>query len=285
MPAELQFIVNEDEQTLSLRRVYSRTQLRPFALPPLVAGVTYACELYLVDRTGAYKVHSGAAGYEPRCRIGLPGDDALVAIEPASFAQIANGWSFDLALTTTELAAFLADSVRPAEFELNYTTPAALLKCAYRTACTLVPALFDPAGDIPTPVSAYLTAAQVWRGHVRHFPLVTTLLGGSSTALNGQETLNSKVSAGDWVLVYLPATKDLLLYQAVAGDAGADSAYAIRAADQPTALYYALREHLGRDGRPAVYNSTQAAYHQLVALGAAGLETLALGPAFTIPTS
>lgn len=285
MSADLQFILNEDEQTLSLRRIYSRTQIRPFALPSLVAGVTYACELYLVDRTGAYKAYSGAAGYEPRCRIGLPGEDALVAVDPAGFAQITNGWSFDLPLTTAELATFLADAVRAAEFELNYATPAALLKCAYRTACTLLPALFDPAGDLPTPVSAYLTAAQVWRGHVRHFPLVTTLLGGTSTALNGQETLSSKVSAGDWILVYLPATKDLLLYQAVAGDAVADTAYAVRAADQPTALYFALRQHLGRDGRPVVYNSTQAAYHPFAAAGTAGLETLGLGTAFTIPTS
>lgn len=285
MSADLQFILNEDEQTLSLRRIYSRTQIRPFALPSLVAGVTYSCELYLVDRTGAYKAYSGATGYEPRCRIGLPGEDALVAVDPAGFAQITNGWSFDLALTTAELATFLADAVRAAEFELNYTTTADLLKCAYRTACTLLPALFDPAADLPTPIASYLTSLQVWRGHVRHFPLVTTLLGGTSTALNGQATINSAVVAGDWILVYLPATKDLLLYQAVAGDAGADTAFAVRAADQPTALYFALRQHLGRDGRPVVYNSTQAAYHPLAAAGTAGLETLGLGTAFTIPTS
>jgi hypothetical protein len=286
MPADLQLIINVSEPVPAARRVVSVTNRTMLSLAPLIAGNTLSCEVYLIDSTGAYLAVSGSGSVSPRVLISRPGEATpFVTVLPAAFTPVANGWTFPLALNTTELLAALPGSTPYGafEFEFGYTDGSGLWRSLYRNAVAILNRLYVPAGPTPASGDTFLTNLQVFRGHVRHFPAVTKLTGGTSDALDGQATLGDLVKAGDHVLVWLPGTKDLLMYQAVAGNAGSDTPFAVRADDQPTALYYALRQHLGRDGRPVVWNSTHSAYHALAATGAAGLETLGLGAAFTIP--
>lgn len=155
---DLALILNLDEQTLSLRRVYARDQLRPLGLPCFVQGATLRCALYLVDSAGAYLPRSGDAAYLPRATLGHPGLAApLLTIASDDFTIIPEtgtpklGWSFELPLTTAELAAYLRDSrSRNTLLELTLADGAAEVETLYRADVTLLPALFDPEFTPPT---------------------------------------------------------------------------------------------------------------------------------------
>ncbi len=291
MPADLPLILNLDNQTPAARRVMSATVRALLALPPLIAGMTYAAEVKGIDNTGAYRDDSGASGYLPRLQITYvdANDEVVVLAEtvPAGFAQIANGWSFDLSLATAELLAALPDGSAPllVNFELIVTGPDGFPKTWYRAPASIQSRLYDPANPSPTPGETYPTFAQMLRGNVRNIPAIVGLLGGGASKLDGLATINGAAAAGDKVLVYLPTTKDLLLFEGVAAAPPAESAYAVIADDQPAAFYWQLIAHLGRDGRPVAYNSDQAAYHAITVTGAAGLEQLGVGAAFNIPTA
>ena len=282
MSTDLQLILNAEEPLLSQRRVRSLSSRYTIDLSPMVVGETYATTIYLIGPRDNYRAESGASGYEPRILIGREGEP-FVQIEPEDFAQIANGWSVAIPLRTTKLREAASKESIELSFEFHLTAPDGSERVWFRGAVRVLPALYDPSEDLPEPITDYPTFAQMLRGNVRNVPAVTKLTGGGASALDGLATLDGAAAAGDKVLVYLPATKDLLLYEGVAALAASETAYAIKPDDQPSAFHWKLVAHLGRDGRPAIYNSDQAAYHQLVALGAAGLETLALTSAFTIP--
>lgn len=283
MAYDLQLILNVDEPLPAARRIFSLTDRRAIDIPPLIAGETYSVSIYLVDRLGAYRAESGASGHSPRLILGLP-DDPLVQVEPEDFAQIANGWSASLPLTSEELLEFIDGLItKPAEFEFNLTYPSGVIRSWFRGVAYVIPRLYEPGAPTPTPGVTYPTFAEMLRGTVRNLPAVTRLTGGGATALDGVATVSGGAAAGDKVLVYLPGTKDLLLYEGVAAAPPAESAWAIIADDQPAAFYWRLIAHLGRDGKPVVYNNDQGAYHKLVITGAAGLEQLGVAAAFSIP--
>lgn len=278
---DLTLILNLDQFAPQDRRVQSLTNRAIIGLPDGVLGETYQGAVYLIDNAGAYQSFSGQSGYSPRIGIGLPGSNPLVEILPASFTQIANGWSFDLGLTTSELiAAVTGQGRRQYVFEFELLLPGGQRRKYYQRPYGVLPRVVNQ-GTGPTPTSSYFTSAETLALFLGN-QACTALTGGAATALDGL-AVTGVLTAGAMKLVYLASTKELLLYRLLAsGDA--ESAPWIVAPDDGSSLRWNLVGPLFRDGLPLLYNADQTKFHQLFVRGTSGLEQVVVGPGVVIGT-
>jgi hypothetical protein len=156
---DLTIFLNTDETDPRLARVESLTSLARKPLPVLVHGSTLNLTIYLITSAGAYHPSSGASGLSPRLALGSRGSTALAYT--TTFAQIANGWTCTLALTTHELAVFLANTAGPLALEFS-TTATGSVKTAWSSLTTaLIGAVSDPAAGSAIVPPTYYTAAEV----------------------------------------------------------------------------------------------------------------------------
>lgn len=288
MSADLLFVLNLDQEVLSLRRVRSTTDFHRAACPAVVLGNTLVCQLYLIGGDGSYRPESGAGDHEPEMQIFDPADpeNVLIELSPEDFTVIDDGWQFTLPLTTEELADYIGNKVaKDAGLEIGFTKPDGKFKSLYRDSIPLLAEVFDAEPGSPDNPTQYLTALQSWRQHVRNMPSVLALTGGAG-ALDGVTTLDGAVQAGDKLLIYLPATEDVLLYVARAGEVPeAGTAWYVQSLDQPADLYYELLQHLGRDNRQVIWCDDEERFRAILGVGSGDSITLALGEPFEIPLS
>lgn len=141
-------------------RVVSQSDSAPFPLPGIVFGETLNVRVYLVTGAGGFDAVSGAAGYAPRLAIGQQGSAAVALTE--DFAQITNGWSCTLELTTTNLRqvlAALASRKLALEFS-TVTTPAGNRSTWASLPIEIIGRVDDPAEGDAVAAPVYYTAAQ-----------------------------------------------------------------------------------------------------------------------------
>jgi hypothetical protein len=120
----LTLYINSDEKDPRLARVESLTSMLRVPLPVLTQGIRLSVTIYLVTSAGAYNALSGSGVPTKRLVLGVRGQLALATA--TGFAEIANGWTCTLDLTSAELANFLANGSAPLflEFSTIATGPA-----------------------------------------------------------------------------------------------------------------------------------------------------------------
>jgi hypothetical protein len=155
---DLTLVLNLSEPDPALRRVTSVSDLTALDLPPLVQGDTINGTLYLVTGANTYHAASGSADYNLVLEFGRKGE-AAVAVS-TDVATATNGWTFKLALTSTELAAALAAK------RSGYMLKATIVEVADNdeTTCLYAPAAIERDTDSPTvPLSIpdFPTAAEI----------------------------------------------------------------------------------------------------------------------------
>lgn len=221
MPIDLQLILNADEPTPALRRMYSLTERRTVDVPPLIAGNTLACEIFLIDRAGAYRAESGAPEFEPYLSLGLPGQ-LLFFLGPTDFSPIEHGWAFSLPLTAPELLDYIgAGPPKTLELEFQLISPGTGTRSWYRTAVWILPPSDAPA---PTPVpSAWptgLKASLVTATSVRlTWQAATGFVAGYVVYLDGVEVGVSSGLSYDFIGLTAETTYELTV--AAVDDVGA----------------------------------------------------------------
>ncbi len=282
---DLILIINADADSPAAARMVSRSDRRPAGFRDLILGERLTLRLYVIDATGAFHPCSGAAGYFPRLALGHPGQPALVQIEPTAFTPVEGqpAWQSILSLNTPDLAAQLQQGERRRfALEFEVTDPDGLARKYLQAELYIRHRVIDPRILAPADAPAYLTAAESRALFLQNRLAVTRLTGGTADALDG--IASATVAAGSLAIVYLAATKDLLLFRCVAGETLANAPYEIPFADAPAAKYWQLIAYLGRDANPAVWNDEQAKWHRLQAAGPAGLEYPVFSPGYDIPT-
>lgn len=154
---DLPLVLDLSQELLAARRVRSLTERSLLALPPLAIGSDLACTLRLCDSAGAILDESGAAGQTPILLISRydpdTGQEVLALV--TTFTPIATdpkGWSFDLALNSEALYAYLGTSgeSRQAVFELSLASTGRL-RPLLRRALTLLPPVAS--GEEAAPVA------------------------------------------------------------------------------------------------------------------------------------
>lgn len=188
---DLVLILNTDQQIPALRRVRSLTELQLLDLPPMAAGTTLSGQFKLCDGNGELTALSGSASATPLLVISRYGDDGLetLAIVTTFTREAGVGWTFNLPLTSQELADYLGTTgvAKEAVFDLSVSVAGALT-LLYRRAVTLLPGAFDPASGLPTLANSLqirpdLTTAALLRAVVtdnRTLPVVVLVLFGGA---------------------------------------------------------------------------------------------------------
>lgn len=175
-------------------RVLALADNAPFPLPAIVIGSTLRVTVYLINGSGGYHADSGTTGIAPRLALGRRGQTALAYT--TTFAQIANGWTCSLDLTTTELyqalAAFAAGTL-----SLEFSTTAAGPVPTYWASLPveMLGAITDPARGTALAAPAYYTAAQA-----------DALLATKQTATAATTALANLTPAADKVPYFTSAT-------------------------------------------------------------------------------
>lgn len=267
---------------LTAAAVTSASDLTPLTdTPEVVVGDTETFTVKFLTGAGAYASWAGQAGYSLSLSLGSPTPQGLsvYALDGGTTA-IANGWSGDIALSSSALVSALSCELgcRPRAtaalfvLQVTVTDPQGRRETYAQVAITVRARVWDSSTTPPPAGAEYYTQAQSDDRYVSRNPASGAYrfqndgAGGSLLQL-----LNSQTGAFHAVFIVGAAGAE----QLAIGPADA-SAYVA-----PTADPVSYRFATAADGTAQLQllNQTTGLFHTIFITGAPGTESLAIGPA------